>query len=95
MYTYIYRYIYTSYRIAGLEDHHVLVMRLYTSDSYPLFNNPMRAQIRRRHIRQTYKDEFFAEVRVCMHVFVCVCIYRGPSSAFARDFEKKLDSWHV
>ena len=25
------------YGIAGLEDHHVLVMRLYTSDSYPLY----------------------------------------------------------
>ena len=32
--------------IAGLEDHHVLTLRLYTSDSYHLFNNPMREQIR-------------------------------------------------
>jgi len=31
-----------SSRAAGLQDHHVAAIRLYTSSSYPLYNQPMR-----------------------------------------------------
>ena len=33
-------------KLAGLELHHLLAIRLYTSDSYPFFNNPLRQEIK-------------------------------------------------
>jgi len=40
-------------RLAGLQDHHVAAIRLYTSSSYPLFNQPMRNGVKPHPIRVT------------------------------------------
>ena len=33
-------------QVVGLEEHHVFAMRIYTSDSFPFFNNPMRQRVK-------------------------------------------------
>ena len=33
-------------QLAGLEEHHVFAMRIYTSDAFPFFNNPMRQRVK-------------------------------------------------
>jgi hypothetical protein len=33
-------------QLAGLEEHHVFAIRIYTSDSFPFFNNPMRQRVK-------------------------------------------------
>lgn len=40
-------------RAAGLQDHHVAAIRLYTSSSYPLYNKPMRESQTPHPIRVT------------------------------------------
>jgi len=40
-------------RFAGLQEHHVAAIRLYTSSSYPLYNQPMRNGVTPHPIRVT------------------------------------------
>ena len=50
---------------ARLEAHHVAALRLYTSDSYPLFNKPMRDGKKPHPIRVTmyFLDEALEKLR--------------------------------
>ena len=62
---------------AGLLDHHVIAARLYTTDSYTLFNGPMRKGVKPHPLRTTMYildealDKMKKVVCVCVCVFVC------------------------
>ena len=52
-------------KIAGLKLHHVVALRLYTSNSYPLFNDPIREEKKPHPIRVTMYvlDEALGKMR--------------------------------
>ena len=51
--------------VAGLKAYEIAALRLYTSDSYPLFNAPMRQRTKPHPLRNTmlFLDEAITKLR--------------------------------
>ena len=66
---------------AGLRLHHVVALRLYTSNSYPLFNNPMREGKKPHPIRVTMYvlDEALKKMRAAA---------KAPMQAPLQDYQR-------
>ena len=69
-------------QIANLKRWHALVLRIYSSDSFALLNNPMRARVKPHPLMFTmfFLDQALRLLTtgvICdlLRVFMCVCDY--------------------